>query len=135
MVWEMEERMNVQNALIVIILIVVIALAVYGTVRRIRFGSSCCGSKEPPAKKVKVKDKNKAHYPYKYVLTVDGMHCSNCARRIENTFNKTEGRWAVADVGRKQLSLLSKHEEKECDLISLTAQAGYTMIDCRIEQK
>ena len=59
----------------------------------------------------------------------------NCARRIENTFNKTDGRWAVADVGQKQLRLLSKHEEKECDLISLTAQAGYTMIDCHIEQK
>ena len=126
--------MNAQNVVIVIILIVVIAIAVYGTVKRIRFGSSCCGTKEPAAKKVRVKDRNKTHYPYKYILSVDGMHCSNCARRIENTFNKTEGRWAVADVGQKQLRLLSKHEEKECDLISLTAQAGYTMIDCHIEQ-
>ncbi|MCR4585858.1 MAG: ATPase P [Lachnospiraceae bacterium] len=126
--------MNVQDVLIAIILIVVMAMAIYGTVKRIRFGSSCCGTKEPAAKKVRVKDRNKGHYPYKYVLTVDGMHCSNCARRIENTFNRTEGRWAVADVGQKQLRLLSKHEEKESDLISLTAQAGYTMISCHTER-
>ena len=127
--------MNIQNIVIIGILIVIIALAVYGTIKRIRYGSSCCGSKEPTAKKVKVKDRNKAHYPYKYILTVDGMHCSNCARKIENTFNMTEGRWAVADVGRKQLSLLSKREENKCDLISLTAQAGYTMISCHMENK
>ncbi|MBE5870112.1 MAG: heavy-metal-associated domain-containing protein [Lachnospiraceae bacterium] len=120
--------MNNQNVISVIILLAIIAIAVYGTVKRIRFGSSCCGTKEPAAKRVKVKDRNKAHYPYRYVLNVDGMHCTNCARRIENTFNKTEGRWAVADVGQKKLILLSKHEEQQSDLISLTAQAGYTMI-------
>ena len=129
------ERMNVQNVLIVLILIVIIALAVYGTVKRIRFGSPCCGTKEAPARKVKVRDRNKAHYPYRYVLSIDGMHCSNCARRIENAFNKTEGRWAVADLGRKELKLLSKQEERESELISLTAAAGYTMISCHMEQK
>ena len=122
------------NAIITAILILIVAAAVYGTVRRIRYGSACCGTKTPAEKRIKVKDKNTANYPYRYLLDVDGMHCSNCARRIENTFNRTEGRWAVADVGQKQLRLLSKHEEKESDLISLTAQAGYTMISCHTER-
>lgn len=127
--------MNDQNVISVIILMVIIAIAVHGTVKRIRFGSSCCGTKEPAPKKVKVKDRSKAHYPYRYILSVDGMHCSNCARRIENTFNQTEGRWAVADVGQKKLTLLSKHEEQESDLINLTAQAGYTMISFKEDRK
>ena len=40
--------MNAQNIPAMIVLLVIVALAVYGTVKRIRFGSACCGTKEPP---------------------------------------------------------------------------------------
>ncbi|MCR5687962.1 MAG: cation transporter [Lachnospiraceae bacterium] len=117
-----------QNILVIAVLFVIVGIAVYGTVKRIRYGSSCCGTRDAAEKKVKVSDRNRANYPYTYVLAVDGMHCSNCARRIENAFNKTGGRWAVADVGKKEVTLLSKHEESEAELINITAQAGYTML-------
>ena len=42
-----------------LILTGIIALAVYGTIKRIRYGSSCCGTHEPAHKRVKVADKNK----------------------------------------------------------------------------
>ncbi len=117
-----------ENAVIIAALIVIIGAAVYGTVRRIRFGSSCCGTKTPPAKRVRVRDRNRAHYPYQYLLTVDGMHCSNCARRVENAFNRTDGRWAIADIGKKEVILRSKHEETERGLYDIVASAGYTML-------
>ena len=116
------------NTVVIIILLLIVAFAVYGTVRRIRFGSSCCGEHDAADKKVRVKDKNKKNYPYTYVLNVDGMHCSNCARRIENAFNKTEGRWAEADVGRKEVILRTKREESERDLSGIVSGAGYTML-------
>ena len=121
------------NLLIIAALIVIVFFAVYGTVKRIRFGSSCCGEKDPPEKKVKVRDKNRDHYPYKYVLSVDGMYCSNCARRIENAFNRTDGRWATADVAKKEVRLLSKREESESDLAGITGSAGYTLLSCERE--
>ncbi len=120
-----------ENAVIIAALIVIIGAAVYGTVRRIRFGSSCCGTKTPPAKRVRVRDRNRAHYPYRYHLTVDGMHCSNCARRVENAFNRTDGRWAIADIGKKEVILRSKHEETERGLYDIVASAGYTMLAYR----
>ncbi len=116
------------NALVIVILILIIGFAVYGTVKRIRYGSSCCGERDPADRKVRVRDRNKANYPYQYILRVDGMHCSNCARRIENAFNKTEGRWAKADVGNKTVTLLSKSEETEDELTGITAGAGYTLL-------
>lgn len=116
------------NVLVVTILILIIGAAVYGAVKRIRFGSSCCGERDPGEKKIRVRDRNRSHYPYEYILSVDGMHCSNCARRIENAFNKEEGRWATADIGRKEVRLLSKHEETESELSDITASAGYTML-------
>ncbi len=116
------------NTIVIIILVLIVVAAVYGTVHRIKYGSSCCGEHDAEDKKVRVKDKNKKNYPYTYVLNVDGMHCSNCARRIENAFNKTEGRWAEADVGRKEVILRTKREESERDLSGIVSGAGYTML-------
>ena len=62
------------TVIIVLILAVIIAFAVKSVIHRIRHGSSCCGERDAPQKKVKVKDKNKSHYPFQYILSVDGMH-------------------------------------------------------------
>ena len=120
-----------EDTIIIILLVVIMAAAVYGIVKRIRFGSSCCGSKTPADKKVRVRDRNKAHYPYHYLLKVDGMHCANCARRVENAFNRTEGRWARVDLATRSVSLLSKQEETESELAGITAAAGYTMLSSK----
>ncbi|MCR5774438.1 MAG: heavy-metal-associated domain-containing protein [Lachnospiraceae bacterium] len=114
--------------IVIAVLILIIVYTVYDTVRRIRGGSSCCGGGEPAEKKIKVGDRNKKNYPYKYILSVEGMHCANCARRVENAFNAGEGRWAIADVGKKEVTLLSKHEETENELREITESSGYTMI-------
>ncbi len=118
---------------IIIILIIVISSAVYGTVRRIRHGSSCCGEHDPSPKKIRAADRNRNHYPYVYELSVDGMHCANCARRVENAFNSQDGMWARADIGRKEVELLSKTEADESLCRTIISEAGYTLI--RINRK
>lgn len=119
------------NAFVIAILVLITALAVYSTIHRIRFGSSCCGERDPAEKKIRVADTNIHNYPYTYTLQVDGMHCANCARRVENALNRHEGRWAVADVGKKKVLLRSKSEEAESELGDIIASAGYTMLLCR----
>lgn len=116
------------DAVVIIVLLGIVALAVYGTVKRIRYGSSCCGEKTPPPKKVKVKDRNKASYPFVYRLKVDGMHCANCARRVENAINSLEGCWAVVDLGKKEVTLRTKRETTEQDMSAVITKAGYTVI-------
>ena len=44
---------------VIAILAVVVVLAVLGIIKRIKYGSSCCGEKDAAPAKVKVKDKNK----------------------------------------------------------------------------
>ena len=119
------------NAVIIAILVLIIGLAVYSTIRRIRYGSSCCGERDPAEKKIKVADTNIHNYPYTYTLHVDGMHCANCARRVENALNRIEGRWATADIGRKEVLLRSKREETEKEIGSAIDSAGYTMLPFR----
>lgn len=116
------------NIIVYIILVAVIAIAVYGTVKRIRHGSSCCGEREAPPKKIRVSDRNKNNYPYIYELKVDGMHCSNCARLIENGFNSNNGMWATADISQKAVRLLTKEPADEGKLRQITSDSGYTLI-------
>ena len=123
-----------RNIIIYITLALIIALAVYGTVKRIRHGSACCGEHEPPPKKIRVRDKNRNNYPYVYELTVDGMHCANCARRIENSFNSRDGMWARADIGRKTVDLRSKKEINEAACRDIVSKAGYTLIKMKEER-
>ena len=121
-----------ESFLIIAGLAVIILFAIRSVIHRIRHGSACCGERDAPQKKVKVKDKNKAHYPFKYILTVDGMHCSNCTRHVENTLNSLEGTWATADLQDKEVIVLSKTIRENSELEKIVAQAGYTVLKISI---
>ena len=116
---------------IYIILALIIAGAVYGTVRRVRHGSACCGEHEAAPKKIRVSDKNKKNYRYLYELRVDGMHCANCARRVENAFNSQDGLWAMADIGEKTVTLRSKKALDDPYCRELISGAGYTLLSMK----
>lgn len=119
------------NVFIILILIIVIGGAVWGTVRRIRYGSSCCGEHDPAPKKIRVSDRSKKNYPFVYELSVDGMHCGNCARRVENAFNLKEGCWAEADLANRMVTLRSKRSLDEEFCSSIVSGAGYTMLSMK----
>ena len=114
--------------IIVLILLVIVLTAVKATLKRILHGSACCGKRDAPEKKVKVQDKDKSHYPFKYVLSVDGMHCSNCTRHVENALNSIDGLWATASLENKSVTVLSKMELDSADLESEVREAGYTVL-------
>ena len=117
---------------VIAILAVVVVLAVLGIIKRIKYGSSCCGEKDALPAMVKVKDKNKKNYPFNYTLKVDGMHCSGCVRKIENEFNSHEGMWAKASVEKKEVSLLSKAPIDEKTAGMIVSKAGFTMLSIKV---
>ena len=110
------------------VLAVVIGLAIYSTIKRIRYGSSCCGSKDPMPAKIKVKDRNKNHYPYTYRIRVDGMHCSGCVRKVENAFHKNEGMWVSVSLEKREVLLRSKRELENHDMGRIISAEGFTML-------
>ena len=113
---------------VLIILAVVIVVSIMGIVKRIKYGSSCCGEKDPGPSKVRVKDRNKSHYPYTYYLGIDGMHCSGCVRKIENEFNAKDGMWAKASLEKRQVKLLSKFVLDKSVASGIVSDAGFTML-------
>ncbi len=113
---------------VIAILLAICILSVKSIIHRIHHGSSCCGERDAPEKKIQPLDKDKSHYPYKYILAVDGMHCSNCTRHVENSLNSIEGLWARASLEKKSVTVLSKMELDAADLESEINEAGYTVL-------
>ncbi len=117
------------TAIVILILAIIVLCAILSIRKRIKYGSSCCGGHDAAPKKIKVSDKNKAHYPYTYTLTVDGMHCSNCALRVENALNSKEGLWASVKLENNTVLVHSKNQLEWAEISKIISDAGYTLIE------
>ena len=116
------------TVIITLILIAIIIFAILSIIKRIKYGSACCGTHDAAPKKIRVKDKNKSHYPYTYTLNVDGMHCSNCARHVENALNSKDGIWAIVKLENNTVLVRSKNPLEWDELSPVISKAGYTLI-------
>ncbi|WP_022933071.1 heavy-metal-associated domain-containing protein [Treponema bryantii] len=116
------------TAIVIFVLAIIVVCAILSIRKRIKYGSACCGTHDAAPKKIKVKDKNKAHYPYTYNLNVDGMHCSNCARRVENALNSKDGVWAKVNLEKKSVLVRAKNSLEESELSKIISDTGYTVI-------
>lgn len=77
--------------------------------------------------KIKVRDKDKSHYPYSRILKVDGMSCGNCACHVENALNSLEGVWAQADLEKGEALVRMKQEHGNNELKQAVKDAGYVV--------
>ena len=116
---------NVSTAVIVALLIVIGFIAVRKYVKNLRHG--CCGGSGE--EKVKVADKNAAHYPYSVTLKIEGMRCANCTDRVETALNRLDGVWAKVSLKRAEAVLRSKSVIDDEILRTAVARAGYRVTE------
>ena len=76
---------------------------------------------------MKVRDKDKSHYPYSRLLKVDGMSCGNCASHVENALNSLEGVWAQVDLEKGEALVRMKQEYGNNELKQAVKDAGYVV--------
>ena len=115
--------MNLPTIIICVILVIIICIGIRSTKKRATSG--CCSS-SGTVKKVRVKDKNKDHYPYKTVLKVYDIHCQNCVHTIENAFNSQDGFYAKVNTEDNTVTILSKQKHPTDKLIDTLSNVGYT---------
>lgn len=114
------------STIIIICAAALIVYAVYATIQKARgkAKSSCCGSPEAVTIK-KVADTDKSHYPYSYMLSIEGMMCSNCAANVENAINSMGDTWAHVELGRHRAEVLCKNEHEEKDFRNALLGTAY----------
>jgi copper chaperone CopZ len=78
----------ISNIVAIVVLILIITLAVKGSVKHFKGEGGCCGT----GSVVKVPDK-KLDNPVigKTTFIVDGMHCENCSNRVKRAINSIDG--------------------------------------------
>jgi len=115
--------------LTVIIVAGVILTTIFATKRYINnLGKGCCGS---GGDSIKVKDKNIKNYPYHAYLEVEGMHCGNCAKRIEAAFNNRGGIYSKANHKTGHVDIHLKSDLPNEKIISIIASNGYEVKSIR----
>ena len=117
----------------VIIFVFILVLCIFGIKSYLkRLTSGCCGSggggKE---KKVKVEDRDLTHYPITGLLSIDGMTCGNCVRRVENALNRLEGVWAEVSLSEGKATVHMKKEIEEAELRKVLREAGYALLSIK----
>lgn len=110
--------------IIIIVILAIIIIAVAANYKK-KLSQGCCGAGTDTVEKVKTDDKNAEDYPYEYTLSIEGMTCKNCAARIENKFNQTEGYFAKVNLKKNSACIRTKTEVTDGELKSIVAKAGY----------
>jgi copper chaperone CopZ len=120
--------------ILVIVAIIIAGIYAFKSYRK-KLTTGCCGGGDSQnVERIRVSDRNPAHYPYTAVLTIYGMVCSNCAVRIENALNTIDSVWAQVDLPQKQAIVCMKYEVNDDDLRSAVNSLGsYTVMN--IERK
>ncbi len=112
-----------------IVCIVIALVCVYGVFAlRRKTTSGCCGSGGETVKRIKPADRHIENYPYAYRLVIRGMTCQNCAKRVENAFNASEGLFAKADFSSGNATVHAKRELSEEELRGIVGKAGYSLV-------
>lgn len=88
--------------------------------------SGCCGGSGEAVHKMRVSDRDPAHYQYAEQLNIGGMHCKSCAIRVQNALNSLDGVYATVDLDSKTSKVLMKERLPERALLSAVEKAGYS---------
>ncbi len=94
------------NIIIILILALIIVYTAFTYKKKLQSG--CCGTGEEKVKRIKRKNVDLDNYPYLLKMKVKGMHCKNCAAKIENGFNADESRISKVDLASGTLTLRAK---------------------------
>ena len=109
-------RFIMSNIIIGIIIVLILALAIKGSLKHFKGEGGCCGG----GSSVKVRDK-KLEGPVigKITLKVEGMHCENCSNRIKRTINSIDG--AACNVNLKKGRVDIEFDREINDDVFITA--------------
>lgn len=120
--------MNKVNIIIILVIIAIVVFGINSYIKKLKKGGDCCPEHEEATKSVKVKDRDKLHYPYEAKLAIDGMSCNNCVRNVENALNALDGTWASVSLEDNMATVLLKNPPDIEKLSKVVADAGYMVL-------
>ena len=113
------------NVIVVIILIAIVILALFPTVKHFKGQGSCCGGgsdcADCPKKRLK------GSVISKKLVYIDGMKCDSCAKRAACAINALDGAAAKVSLRKKRAEVNLSREIPDDDIVRAIESAGFSV--------
>lgn len=113
------------DGLIILIVIVLLFFAMKGSVKHFKGEGACCGGSHS-SEKAEEKHLNGPVTASRSIV-IDGMHCSNCAHRVQEAINKIDGASATVDFNSGRAIVSMDRTIDDIELRKAVKDAGYTV--------
>ncbi|MCR5215230.1 MAG: heavy-metal-associated domain-containing protein [Eubacterium sp.] len=97
--------MKMIDIVVILIVILLVFVIIFPMIKKIANRETCCGTKRE-----KTPRKHLSHVAGQYVLTIEGMRCSNCQRQVTNAINAIDG--LSAKVSLENNEAIVSYEDK-----------------------
>ena len=91
-----------ENAIILLILVVILAFALKETIRHFKGQGACCGGGSGSRESKISKKKLSGTVIGKKTVRIEGMHCENCVKSVTKAINQLEGASAKVSLKEKK---------------------------------
>lgn len=116
-----QKRGKMSTAIICVILVLIIVLAVFNSVKHFKGEGGCCGG-GGSVKETKTLDAPKLG---EKKILIEGMHCENCKNRVEHVVNQLDGAVCKVNLRKKTATVSYSREIAEEELKRVIEKAGY----------
>lgn len=113
--------MLMENVIIAVIICAICAVGIVRTVGHFSGKGGCCGGGGSYA----LKHKRIKNVRYQRTFKVDGMHCDNCKRRVEETIDDIHGISGRVDLKKGELVVSYAEDVPDEVIIERIERLGY----------
>lgn len=113
------------NVIIIAVLLVIVVLAIFPTVKHFKGEGSSCGGGGS------VKEYKKLDAPKigEKEMKIEGMHCENCKNRVERAVNKIDGAVCRVNLKKKTARISYSRVIGDEELKEAVCKLGYKVKD------
>ncbi len=117
-----------ENIIIIVILVILLAVGVRSLIKHFKHESSCCGG---GSQATKVPEKKLDTVIGQKIVRVDGMTCDHCKGWVEKAINEIDGASAKVDLKTKEAVVSMAREIRDEELIAAVKKAGYRVVEIK----
>lgn len=117
-----------ENAIIIVILVIILIFAVKGSVQHMMGEGECCGG---GSRQKKVKKKKLQKVLATKSVQIEGMTCDKCRMRVENALNSVEDINAKVCLHKKEAIVKIGKEIDDGTLEGIIKKQGYEVVSIK----
>lgn len=118
------ERIDMKDYIILALIVLAAFIGIIETVKHFTRRSGCCGGGG-----YKMKRKRLPRVVMKKKFRVEGMRCSSCAQRVEETANDIEGVSGKVDLRSSTLTVSYAHDVDDALIATRLDRLGYKITE------